>query len=125
MLKPEVSIPAGLATAAVVYGVYSNALPNAADIRTAPPQNTDVDAARKQAAWTSAAVVGAVSLMAGDPTIFVIGGAVLVALDWMTRHADAVNPITGKVDGILRRNAQGQPTQAAADDAYGPELAAV
>lgn len=122
MLKPEVSIPAGLATAALVYGVYQHAVPNIADHRAVEADNPDAQSARRQAAWTSAAVVAGVSLLAKDPTIFVIGGAMLVALDWSTRHADAVNPITGAVDRVIRRTEQGEPVESVDDvgAAYAP-----
>lgn len=101
MLKPEVSLGVGLATAALVYSTYNGALPSVADVRVAKPQNADVNAARRLAAWTSAGVVGAVSLMAKDPTVFVIGGAMVIALDWWHRYADAVNPTIGKVAGSI------------------------
>lgn len=96
MLKPEVSLGVGLATAAVVYSVYQNATPTIADIRTGPPQDDHIDSSRKMAAWTAAGVVGGISLIARDATVFIIGGAMVVALDWWTRHANAVNPDTGK-----------------------------
>lgn len=101
MLKPEVSLGVGLATAALVYATYNGALPSVADVRVAKPNNPDVGAARRLAAWTSAGVVGAVSLMAKDPTVFVIGGAMVIALDWWHRYSDQVNPMIGKVAGSI------------------------
>jgi hypothetical protein len=95
-LKPEISIPVGLATAALVYAVYSNATPSITEIRAAKPMDTDVEASRKLAAWTSAGIVGGVSLVAKDPTIFIIGGSMVIVLDWWHRHANAVDPMTGK-----------------------------
>lgn len=124
MMKPEVSIPAGLATAALVYGIYGRGLPPMVDVRAAEADDNHVAAIRRQNAWMAAGVVGAVSLLAKDPTIFVIGGAMVIALDWSTRHANAVNPLIGGVDRVLRRNEQGEPTQAADDAAYGPTVAA-
>jgi predicted NBD/HSP70 family sugar kinase len=118
-LKPEISIPAGLATAAVVATIYRGGMPNLADIRAAEAGNEDVEAVRKQNAWAAAAVVGGISLIAKDPAIFIVGGVMLLIMDWTTRHADAVNPTIGKVDRVLRRTEQGEPTQAVADaDAY-------
>lgn len=95
MLKPEVSIGVGLATAAVVYGVYSTAMPTIADTRSLPPGTVDVEAAEKSAAWMSAAVVGAISLIAKDPTVFILGGSMVVALSWWYKHANSVNPEFG------------------------------
>lgn len=95
MLKPEVSIGVGLATAAVVYGVYTTAVPTIADTRSMPPQNGDIEASEKSAAWMSAAVVGAISLIAKDPTVFILGGSMVVALSWWYKHANTVNPAFG------------------------------
>jgi hypothetical protein len=95
MLKPEASIGVGLATAAVVYGVYSTAVPKIADVRSLPQQTGDTVAAERGAAWMSAAVVGAISLIAKDPTVFILGGTMVVALSWWYKHAETVNPEFG------------------------------
>lgn len=102
-LKPEVSIPVGLATAAVVYAVYSNATPSITEIRAAKPMDSDVEASRKLAAWTSAGIVGGVSLIAKDPTIFILGASMVVVLDWWHRHANAVDPMTGRATAVNNR----------------------
>lgn len=115
MLKPEVSLGVGLATAALVYATYNGALPSVADVRVAKPNNPDVNAARRLAAWTSAGVVGAVSLMAKDPTVFVIGGAMVIALDWWHRYADQVNPTISKVAGNIGMQTAAHTTMAGAD----------
>lgn len=94
-LKPEFSIMAGLATATVVYGVYQVAMPSVADVRSLQPQNRDIASAERSASWVSAGVVAGVSLIARDPTIFIIGGVVVIGMAWMHRHANAVHPDTG------------------------------
>ncbi len=96
-LKPEASLITGLAVATVVYAVYDHALPSVADSRSAPPNNVTLDKSRQTATLTAAAIVAGVSLIAKDPTIFVIGGTVLIALDFSHRHANAVNPQTNKI----------------------------
>jgi hypothetical protein len=95
-LKPEVSITVGLATAALVWSIYSNATPPLADIRVGEKGDRDIDASRKTASWTAAGAVSAISLIAKDPTVFIIGGAMVVAVDWWTRHANEVEPSIGK-----------------------------
>ena len=92
---PEGSITVGLAEAAAVYAVYNAALPSHTDIRAADPHNTDVEAARKRAAWKSFAILGIVFLMTQDVNSFLIGGAALAGIDLMTKHANAVHPTTG------------------------------
>lgn len=96
VLKPEGSMMAGLATAALVYGVYQNALPSIADARSAQPSNVDLQAAERSAGFISAGIVAGVSLIAKDPTIFILGGSMVIAMSWWHRHADMVKPELGK-----------------------------
>lgn len=96
---PEGSITVGLAEAAAVYAIYQASLPNHADIRSADPQNNDIEAARKAAAWKSAAILGLVFLITHDLNSFLIGGAALTGIDYMVKHSNAVHPATGKLDG--------------------------
>lgn len=96
VLKPEMSLMASLAVATVVYATYNNALPPIADARTAQPGNHDLDSAERSAAWISAGVVSAVSLMTRDINIFIIGGAMVIGMSWWHRHANMVNPEIGK-----------------------------
>lgn len=99
-LKPDVSLGVALATGTLVYAIYQNATPTLADIRTADQYNSDISTARKGATWTAAAVVAGISLVSKDPGPFVLGGAMVIALDWFHRHADAVNPLTGLASHI-------------------------
>lgn len=96
-MKPEVSLPASLATGAVVWGIYSNALPTLPDVRVGKPNDPDIDGARKAAAWTAAATVAGISLIAKDSTIFIVGGFMVIAADWWFRHANAKNPMIGGI----------------------------
>lgn len=118
LLKPEVSLSVGLATAVLVYATYTSALPTIADVRVGKEDDPDIDSARKMAAWTAAGIVGAVSLIAKDPTVFVVGGAMVVALDVSYRYADAVNPALKRA----ARSVGSSPSVTAAvndDAAYG------
>jgi len=109
LLKPEVSIGVALATGAIVAGVYFNALPPLTDVRVAPRQNRDVGASRKAAAWTAAGVTAAISLIAKDPTVFVVGAGMTVVMDWWYRHADAVDPRSGKASVVSALAAVSSP----------------
>ena len=95
-LKPDTSILGGLALAGLVYGAYTQATPSIADIRVAAPGNPDIESTRKMAAWTTAAIVSGVSLIAQDRTMFIMGATMIVALDWWTRHANTVDPQTSR-----------------------------
>lgn len=100
VLKPEGSVAAALATAGLTYGVYSFSLPNTATMHATAVQDVNLEAGRKKAAWTSAAVISAISLITKDKTIFVLGGLMLIALDWHARHGIAASPETGKVASV-------------------------
>lgn len=91
-LKPEISVGAGLAVATLVYAIHSNATPPIADIRSLPEGNPDIARAEKGASWLAAGTVAGVSLIARDPVIFIVGGAMVIAMAWYTRHANHVNP---------------------------------
>jgi hypothetical protein len=97
MLKPEVSLPIAAATATIVFGIYQTTNPNVAQTRVTSPGNPAIDSSRKTATWLSAAVVAGISLLASDPTIFIVGGAMVVAMDMIHRHAGTVNPATNKM----------------------------
>lgn len=96
VLKADGSIVGTLAVMTATYALYSNALPSVADIRTAQPGNKDIDASERSAAWMAAGVVAGVSILAKDPTIFILGGATVVGLSWWYRHANMVNPEHGQ-----------------------------
>lgn len=124
-LKPEVSIPVALATGALVYGIYMNALPPVVDIRTAAPNHPDVASAEKGAAWTAATAVAAVSLIAKDMTVFIVGGGMIIALSWWHRHANMVDPAFGMAvpKAQARSNMLDGEDMASAED-YAAEYAA-
>lgn len=104
-LKPDVSLTVGLATGALVWSIYQKALPSLPDIRVGKPNDPEIEGSRKAAAWTAAGTVGAISLIAKDPTIFIVGGAMVIAADWWTRHANNRNPM---LTGLLPSS--GAPT---------------
>jgi hypothetical protein len=116
MLKPEASLMVGLATATLVYGIYSQGLPSIADERLNDPNNDDLATAEKGAAWTSAVAVAGISLIAKDATVFVLGGSMIVALAWWHRHANTVNPEFGtavpKGDNLPEQFDESQMAQA-------------
>jgi hypothetical protein len=96
-LKPEMSLAVAAATGVLVYGIFQTELPPTADVHAAPAYNPHITGSLTTAAWTSAAAVAGVSLLAKDPTVFVVGGALAAFLTWRYKHANAVNPGTGQV----------------------------
>ena len=97
-LRPDTATMTGILTAAGVYLIYNNALPSITDVRSAEPHDSDAEKARKHAAWEGALLIGAVFLVARDFNSFIISGSALVGLDLMHKHANTVNPATGRAD---------------------------
>ena len=93
MASPEARIGLGLATAAVVVGIYSKQMPSSADIRVGKPGEENLESVRKQTAWIAAGTVAGISLLAKDPTIFIM----VVAHDVLARVNNFTNPVTGGV----------------------------
>lgn len=99
MLKPEISLPAALATGTLVWTIQGRHLGNQLDIRGNERVGDElVESARRQASWTAAAAVSGISLIARDPVIFIVGGAMVIALDMLTRYNNLVSPLTNRFD---------------------------
>lgn len=96
LTNPSEVVAIGVGIGVVDAFIFTHALPSMADIRTATPQNNDIDAARRQATGLAIAVNGLVSLMTRNWDVFLIGGVVTAGLSWFAVHANAVNPETGK-----------------------------
>ena len=119
-LSREVSLGVGLATAALVYGIFQSGLPSVAEVRTTPPGDPDAAAAERSATWMAAAVVSGISLITKDPTVFVLGGSMVVAYAWWHRHANNHNPSLGAATVPSSRNVQA--ASMAADAGYSPGI---
>lgn len=115
-LKPEAGVLAGLATAGVVYSIHTVFHPSVADMQGLPAGNKDVDASERKATWLSAGVVSGISLLAKDPTIFVIGSAATIAMAFFSRHAVWTETKTGL------SQAASQIATSANDMAEGPQM---
>jgi hypothetical protein len=99
------SLGVGLATSGLVIAIHARATPSMADVRVGQPNDDHIDRSERAASWLSVGVVSAISLVAKDPAIFIIGGATVVALAWWTRYGNTLNPLTGVagMEGMLQR----------------------
>lgn len=98
ILRRENAATVGILEAVAIYLIYQHQLPANADVRSAAPHNDDVEATRRQAAWESAALLGLIFLTTRDLNAFIIGGIALIGIDSSYKHANAVHPMTGRVD---------------------------
>lgn len=87
ILSPEGSIVAGIATMALVAGVYEAHLGPVADAHASEANDGNLNAALKKSGWEAIAAVGGVTLLARDPNILILGGAVIIAMELAYRHA--------------------------------------
>jgi hypothetical protein len=95
ILNPSQSVGVGIGIGAVDLLVFSHFVPAITDIRSANPENDDVETARRQATIYCVGINGLVSLMTRDWNVFLIGGAVTAAMSWLVIHANTVHPQTG------------------------------
>lgn len=123
-LAPTASVGIGLATGGLAFTVYNMALPPLTDIRSAEPENMDVDSAERGATWIAAGIVAGVALITGDATVFIIGGATVVAMAWLYRHANQVTPLTGFASGLSVPGAISEQEPAPDASYFEPQVAA-
>jgi hypothetical protein len=95
ILNPSQSVAIGIGIGVVDLFIFQKHLPAVADVRTAEPQDNDIDASRRSATMTCIAINGLVSLMTRDWDVFLIGGAITAAMSWTYAHANTVHPATG------------------------------
>lgn len=97
ILKPDGSIAIGLATGIAVWAIYDHSLPSTGVIQATDAHDVNIEAARKKAVITSAGILSVITLLTKDVNVFILGGIVLGALDFHTRHANASNPATAQL----------------------------
>ena len=88
-----ISVGVGLADVLI----FQHFVPSVADIRVGDKFNKDIEHAELEGLAVGTAFTILVSIMTGGLEPFIVGGAILVGLDFATKHANAVDPNTGKV----------------------------
>lgn len=109
LLNPPASIGTTVGVIALAYTAYNSQLPPSAVMQATDAYDRNLEAGRKKAALMSVALVSAVALVAKDVTIFTLGGAAVLGLDWCARHSIATHPATGQ---IVSYSPQGSTLQA-------------
>jgi hypothetical protein len=97
-LKPNEELMVSAISAGIVYSIFQLDAPNLADVRATSPggaQSKNIHGSVKTAAFTSAAVIGGISLLAKSPTVFVVGGMMIIVEGWKYYHANLVHPASG------------------------------
>lgn len=97
-LSGENSIVASLSTVALVFGIYSMKIGPVSDLHASPANDGNMQAACKKAGVEAIVVVAAVSLIAKDPNIAILGGAAIIVEELLNRHALMADPMSGDVN---------------------------
>jgi len=98
VLKPSDELIVGATAVSLVYAIYAQGIPPYADVRADDRGNMNTYKSTKMAAITSIAAVGALSLLAKSPTVFTIGGAMIIFETWKYHYANM------GVDGTRENN---------------------
>lgn len=89
----QIGVLAGIANLLI----FQHYMPNVADIRTAHPFNQDIEKAEREALLISIAATAVVATTVKSWDTFMVGGAIIVGIDFAYKHANAVHPDTGKM----------------------------
>lgn len=82
IMKPSDEVIVSATGIAIVMAIYAQNTPNLADVRADKPNNTNTYKSTKMAAITSIAVVGTLALLTKSPTVFTVGGAMVLFETW-------------------------------------------
>lgn len=98
VLKPEASMVAGVATVGLVYGIYQLNVGNVSTAQATEPNHPAMETSRKKAGWTALVLVAALTLIAKDANIGILGSGTIIAMELSYRHAIMANPHGGMVN---------------------------
>jgi hypothetical protein len=90
----QIGVLAGIANLLI----FQHFMPSVSDLRTAMPFNGDAEKAEREALFLSIVATGIVATTVKSWDTFIVGGAVIVGIDFAYKHANAVHPATGKMD---------------------------
>ena len=77
--------------------IFMHYLPPITDVRSAQPFNAQVESSERTALLATTALTLLVAGFARSLETFMIGGAIIVGVDFAYKHANAVNPSTNKL----------------------------
>ena len=98
VVSPENSLILGAATIAIVAGIYQLDVGPVAQVHASDAYHPSNSSGIKKAGYTSLIAVAGLAILARDPNIVILGGAGIIAFHAHYRHANMVNPGTGKME---------------------------
>lgn len=97
VLKPEGSIIGGVAVAGSVWAIYNMNIGPVSTAHASDPNHGALESSRKKSGYTAFIFVSAITLIARDANIGLLGYASIVAMELNYRHAIMVHPVTGQI----------------------------
>lgn len=97
VLKPEGSLMMGAAVAGIVFANYQLSIGPVSGAQASDAHHPILETSRKKAGYSSLILVGGIALLAKDPNIVILGGASIIAMEAMYRHAIMSHPVTGQL----------------------------
>lgn len=89
---------AGIATIALVVGVYQAFPGPVSVVHATPAHDINVAASLRKAGWFSVILVGGITLLAKDANVAILGGATIIAEELSYRHAHMSSNLTGQLE---------------------------
>jgi hypothetical protein len=109
LLKQENSIIMSGAVVALTVGLYTGVVGPVSVAHATEANSGNLEASKKKAGFTALAGISAIALLAKDPNIVILGGATIIAMELMYRHAIMAHPDTGQI--VPPAQAAYQPAQ--------------
>jgi hypothetical protein len=91
------AVELGVLVGLVNVFIFTHNLPPVSDVRSATPFNAQVESAERTALLESTILTLVVAGFARSVETFMIGGLVVVGVDFVYKHANAVNPNTNQM----------------------------
>lgn len=91
-LKPSEELVAATFAGSLVYGIFSTNLPTLLAVQQEQPNSDAVHTSVRSATVTAAVAVSGIALLAKSPTVYVVGGAMILAEAWKYKTANATKP---------------------------------
>lgn len=119
ILRPENSVVAGVAVMAAVFADYQLNLGNTTQVHATDANHPILETARKKAGYSALILVAGIGLIAKDANILILGGASIIGMELIMRHAIMAHPDTGQMQApgadIYQPAEEVQPGYAQAD----------
>lgn len=87
----------GILTGVADALIWTHFMPSVADIKEVTQFNGNIESTERTALLLTTGFTLLTAGFARSAKVFAIGGVVILALDFATKHANAVNPQTGKM----------------------------